>query len=78
MHVVEMFVQNESTGYNVHLLMSRNVRSMVLSINCVWSMFKIFPSSTSLTYIALQPLGAFDLSLTHFNIHSIDHMVGKL
>ena len=34
----------------------------------------LFRSSTSLTYIALQPLGTFDLSstsLTCFNIHSI-------
>ena len=26
--------------------------------------YVLFPSSTSLTYIALQPLGVFDLSLT--------------
>ena len=36
--------------------------------------YVLFPSSTSSTYTALQPLGAFDLSstsLTCFNIHSI-------
>ena len=32
--------------------------------------YVLFPSSTSSTYIALQPLGVFDLSLI-FNIHSI-------
>ena len=44
---------------------------IVLSKMCL---FVLFPSSTSSTYIALQPLGAFDLSLTSsicFNIHSI-------
>ena len=38
---------------------------------CVYA---LFPSSTSSTYIVLQPLGVFDLSLTSltcFNIHSI-------
>ena len=43
---------------------------MVLSKMCL---YVLFPSSMSSTYIALQPLGAFDLSLTSscFNIHSI-------
>ena len=38
---------------------------------CVYA---LFPSLTSLTYIVLQPLGVFDLSLTSltcFNIHSM-------
>ena len=42
--------------------------------------YVLFPSSTSSTYIALQPLGIFDLSLTSstcFDIHKIC-MVGKL
>ena len=37
-------------------------------------LYVLFPSLTSLTYIELQPLGAFDLSLTSstcFNIHRI-------
>ena len=38
---------------NIKEVMSQNV--------CVYVLFK---SSTSLTYIALQPLGVFDLSLT--------------
>ena len=44
---------------------------MVLSKMCL---YVLFPSLTSSTYIALQPLGAFDLSLTSltcFDIHSI-------
>ena len=45
------------------------ISKMVLKCVCV-----LFPSLTSSTYIALQPLGVFDLSstsLTCFNIHSI-------
>ena len=37
-------------------------------------LYVLFPSSTSSTYIALQPLGVFDLSLTSstcFDIHKI-------
>ena len=47
------------------------ISKMVLSKMCL---YVLFPSSTSSTYIALQPLDAFDLSLTSFtcfNIHSI-------
>ena len=49
---------------------------MVLSKMCL---YVLFPSLMSLTYIALQPLGAFDLSLTSstcFNIHSMDGWYG--
>ena len=38
----------------------------------------LFPSLTSPTYIALQPLGVFDLSSTSSTYIEFDGMVGKL
>ena len=47
----------------------------VMSQN-VW--YVLFPSSTSSTYIALQPLCVFDLSSTSLTYIEFDGMVGKL
>ena len=78
-----------STCFNIHSILYSIIytKSQLLKTFCGlkigWILRKLrakmcvyvlFPSLTSLTDIALQPLGVFDLSLTSltcFNIHSI-------